>query len=106
LVYDRDVSELSQQVSALNSSLIEQKNAAEEELARQVGALNSSLMEQQQSSKAELDSQVGALNATMVDMQTRIEAQKRRLAEVNAALSSFVSECKEIPECSAAMNLE
>lgn len=106
LVYDRDVSELSQQVSALNSSLIEQRNAAEEELARQVGALNSSLMEQQQSSKAELDSQVGALNATMVDMQTRIEAQKRRLAEVNAALSSFVSECKEIPECSAAMNLE
>lgn len=83
-IYEQDVTGLEQQVAALNASLTQQKADAD----------------------AKLVSQVGTLNSTIVDMQTRTDTLKKRLSEVQTALSSFIEECKTNKECASVMELQ
>lgn len=75
-------------------------------LAQQIAALNKAVTDQRADAEAERDRQVSALNATLVDMQIRMDTLKRRLSEVQTALTSFMDECKADATCAAAMGLD
>jgi hypothetical protein len=75
-------------------------------LMAQIDALNQSVADQRETLETQREEQVSALNATLVDSQSRIDTLKRRLSEVQTALSSFIDECTADVDCATAMSLQ